>query len=377
MGDTNVMDEDWNVLASFFPDNWRQMAHDSAALKGLRQNKSEENLLRTLLLHLACGYSLRETAVRAREAQLADLSDVAVLKRLRKSKEWLYQLCLGLFAERGLDAADQSKMCLRLIDATIVKEPGQTGSLWRVHYSLEWPSLQCSFFKLTATEGDGTGESLCHFPINEGEYLLAERGSSNASSIHYATACGAYLIVRLNPQGVRILDDASQPLDLLKCLKRVRKTNQVGCWPALIPGTRDQAPVAGRICVIRKTRAAMEKAKSKLHRKASKHGTTLQPETLVYAEYVMVFTTFAAESFSAEQVLEFYRIRWQIELVFKRFKQMANLGHLPKHDDQSAKAWLYGKLFVALLTEKLITQAESFFPWGYRLANTKNPKPLA
>jgi hypothetical protein len=58
---------------------------------------------------------------------------------------------------------------------------------------------------------------------------------------------------------------------------------------------------------------------------------------------------------------------WQIELVFKRFKQIAQLGHLPKNGHQSARAWLYGKLFVALLVEKLLAHANSVSPWGYPL----------
>jgi IS4 transposase len=66
-------------------------------------------------------------------------------------------------------------------------------------------------------------------------------------------------------------------------------------------------------------------------------------------------------------VLDWYRLRWQIELVFKRLKSLARLGHLPKYDDQSSRAWLYGKLFVALLTHKLIRQARDFSPWGYQL----------
>ena len=65
--------------------------------------------------------------------------------------------------------------------------------------------------------------------------------------------------------------------------------------------------------------------------------------------------------------MEWYRFRWQIELVFKRFKQIAQLGHLPKQDPESAKAWLYGKLFVALLTDKLLAQARALSPWGYCL----------
>ena len=67
-------------------------------------------------------------------------------------------------------------------------------------------------------------------------------------------------------------------------------------------------------------------------------------------------------TYSTQRVLEAYRLRWQVELVFKRLKQIAQLGHLPKHDPESAQAWLYGKLLVALLTEKVIQSARPFPP---------------
>ena len=54
-----------------------------------------------------------------------------------------------------------------------------------------------------------------------------------------------------------------------------------------------------------------------------------------------------------------YRVRWQVELTFKRFKSLAGLGHLPKRSDDSARAWLYGKLLAALLAEKLVRHADS------------------
>ena len=96
------MNEDWEVLMAFLPSDWRTLAADTGALKGLRKDKSVENLLRTLLLHLGCGHSLRETVVRARKAHLGDLSDVALLKRLRKSRDWLHALCVELFRDCGV-----------------------------------------------------------------------------------------------------------------------------------------------------------------------------------------------------------------------------------------------------------------------------------
>lgn len=66
--------------------------------------------------------------MRAREAKLADLSDVAVLKRLRKSKDWLHELCHQLLQEQAAFTRKAAGLSLRLVDATLVQEPGATGS---------------------------------------------------------------------------------------------------------------------------------------------------------------------------------------------------------------------------------------------------------
>ncbi len=76
-------------------------------------------------------------------------------------------------------------------------------------------------------------------------------------------------------------------------------------------------------------------------------------------------------------MLEAYRLRWQIELIFKRLKSIAQLGHLPKRDDRSSRAWLYGKLFVALLSQRLATVGKAISPWGYLLPQTPHSQPLA
>lgn len=366
MSKPNATDEDWDLLVSFLPQNWKLLARKTAAMKGLRQDKSEENCLRVLLMHLGCGFSMRETVVRARQAKLADLSDVALLKRLRKSQTWLYQLCRALFEERGLHPQAHSGQTLRLVDATEVKEPGKTGSLWRIHYSLRWPSLECDFLKLSPTEGAGTGEAFAQHPLKPGDHVLADGGYCHAAGIHYATQRKAFVTVRLNPDGIALQNDERKTFQLLQKLKPIQRTGQSAVWKVLVP-YQDQSPIEARLCVIRKTKAATAMAHKRLRRRASRRCTQLQPETLVYAEYVMVLTTFPKRDFSGLRILWLYRFRWQIELVFKRFKQIAQLGHVPKHDPDSAKAWLYGKLFVALLTEKVIQQARALSPWGYEL----------
>ena len=354
-------DKDWDLLSSLLPANWRQLAVETKATKGLRKDKSPDALLRTLLMHLGCGHSLRETAVRARVAGVADMSDVAVLKRLRKSEEWLRRLCAELFRESGASAEDG--LPLLAVDGTTVKEPGR-GSLWRLHYAVRLPSLECGFFELTSAEGAGTGEPLSRLPVAPGDLVLADRCYSTGPGLRHVADCGGHATVRVNTSALRLREADGRPFDLLGAVSSLRGARAVGCW-AVAAAVKGGEPVEGRLCAIRKTRKEARLAVDKLRAGASRRQRKLRPETLEYAKYVIVFTTFPEARFDAEAVLRWYRLRWQVELVFKRFKSLAGLGHLPKHDPTSARAWLYGKLLVALLTEKILRHLGAISPWGF------------
>ena len=67
-------------------------------------------------------------------------------------------------------------------------------------------------------------------------------------------------------------------------------------------------------------------------------------------------------------ITQLYHCRWQIELYFERMRSILGLGDLPKKREDSSRAWLHGKLLVALLPERLLDTAEHFSPWGYELA---------
>lgn len=171
------MEGDRDLLLTFFPSDRERLAAESGALKGLRKDRSPENPLRVLPMHSGCGHSLRETAVRARQAGLADLSDAALTKRLRKSEAWLQALCRALFGERGAaTACGGAGFEVRAVDAATVKEPGKTGSLRRLHCSARLPSLVCGHFRVTSVEGPGSGGSLTGFPIARGGHVMGDRG---------------------------------------------------------------------------------------------------------------------------------------------------------------------------------------------------------
>lgn len=194
-----LAEENWKVLRSLFPAGWQQMAWQSGAVRRLRGFQSPDVLLRMLMLHVARGYSLRETVVRARLANWTDISDVALLKRLRNSEEWLRFLCVELLREQFADPFPEGiNSTVRIVDGTIVREPGKTGSQWRILYSIRLPSLECDFFEVTATIGEGSGESLSRLPVAPQELILADAGYCSVAGIEYIWQNGADVLVRVN-----------------------------------------------------------------------------------------------------------------------------------------------------------------------------------
>ncbi len=352
--------EDWDVLSSFFPGDWQEKAKQLGALRRCRKFADPKALMRTLLIHFVDGCSLRETAARASEGNLASISDVALLKRLKACGEWLRWMAAELMTTwiaKQPSVIFGKQLNIRIIDATAVQEPGSTGSTWRVHYSIGLPSLQCNEVYVTSPK---TGESFKNFSANPGDLFVADRGYAHRAGIEHVIKGGGDVLVRLNLNNIPLLNEDGTRFGLLEHL-RTLTGNQLGDWNVFING--EDGLIPGRVCAAKKSKAAAEKAQRKTVAESKKKGHKPQPETIESAGYVFVFTTNRVLATSA--VLELYRGRWQIELVFKRLKSIMGLGHLKKTDFEGAKAWIHGKLFVAFLIEALIRAGENFSPWGY------------
>jgi len=287
---------------------------------------------------------------------------------LRLCEKWLQALCAGLLAESGLSLPPVHRgLRMRLVDSTIIKEPGDTGSQWRVLYSLRVPDWQCDFFRLSSAKGAGNGESFKYFSVKPGDCLLADRGFSHLAGIDHVHNHGGFVIVRLHDQSTPLENEAGEAIKLLDWLKKLGEPGQVGglrVWLPAVKGSKTR--IAARLCAIRKSFEATALAERKLKRRASRKQSELNEVTLEHSAWIVVLTTVAPEVLSETEVLEWYRVRWQIELAFKRLKSLGDVGHLPKRNDVSSRAWVYGKLLIALLTEKMQRHAAAFSPWGGR-----------
>jgi hypothetical protein len=352
----------WDDFLKCLPDNWREIAEGSGVLKGQRKDKDPETLMRVLMLHLLCGYSLRETSTVAEEANIASLSDVALLKRLRKSTGMFRGLCSEMFGEfRNSD--DLSDYRIRVVDGTIIKEPGQFGTQWRFHYSFSLPDMTCDSFRLTKAAGAGTGEGFEQFEVKPNDIMMGDRGFCRFNCINHVAKNGGYSCVRWNSGALRLYNEDGGDFDIQGLFKRLPVEGMCGEADVFIHGGDPGERLRCRVCVIRKNDESAARARRILRAENSKKNGTPSQLALLACDFIVLITTLPPDTFSLERVLELYRLRWQVELVFKRFKSIARIGALPKYTDSSAEAWLYGKMFAALLVERISSRLGAFSPW--------------
>lgn len=350
-------ENDWNVLLSFLPNNWEELAVSHGALTRLRGFGSAEVLLRTILIHLGHGCSLRETAIRAQRGGLASVSDVAILKRLRQSEKWLHALCESLCHSVEVPSVfSNDRFRLIAADATCISEPGSTGTNWKLHYALEIPSLNCIHFELT---GPLEAEKLERYPLRAGDLVLADRVYCGAKGLKWVLEQKAHALVRMKISQKNFrLKNKPAFFDHLAAAKDLAVGETIA-WEGEISGMR-KTRIPGRLCLMRRPDEIAEMERVKITRDARRDGCEARQRTLQSASYVGLFTTLPASEFTADQLFEMYHFRWQVELAFKRLKSITDFGHLPKRDPSSCRAWLYGKLLIGLLVEKM-AQAP-FFP---------------
>ncbi len=347
--------DDWPLIAQLLPGGWEGAAVTLGAFGRVRGIPNPTVLLRTLLVHLADGCSLRETATRVEQAGWCSLSPVALHERLRASGEWLRWMAERL-RRRFVPPTPSSGYRLRAVDATTVQEFGSTGTDWRVHYALDLATLRCDFSEVTDARG---GETFRRVPVAVGDPVLGDRVYGTPPGIADVTRRGGDVLIRLNHKALPLWDRDGNRIPVAR---PVRSLAAGGCgeWAAAVwhQGRR----VDGRLVALRLPAAVARVARRRAERKAGKKGKRLSAEATRLAGFVPVWTAVPAAIHSAERVLEPYRIRWQVELAFERLKSSMGVGQLPKRSDAGGRAWLHGKLLVALLVERLLGAAETFSP---------------
>jgi hypothetical protein len=332
-------------------------AREFGAFQKARNVKCAVDHLRLVLAYCWSRYGLRWAAAWAEAIGLASLSNVALLKRLRNSVDWLERLVGRLLGGRPCDTnlAMAKGRPVRLVDATSVAKAGrnarETGGRWRIHSVFDLASERFTAFDLT---DESEPEVIDRADVVAGEIRVGDRIYLQADRVANVLDAGADIVTRARWNAACWLDTSGKRLDLIALLKKNRGKGLID-QPIVIETSAKQ-PIKLRLVAIRKPKQARDLSIEKIKRKARDKCRAVRPQTLVAAEWVIIITSLDREEFPLPAIGALYRLRWRIEIAFKHLKSVVGLASPPGSDPRSAKAHILCNLLLALLTEPLIAE---------------------
>jgi len=347
----------WQTIASFLPPDYAALANEHAQVEtkfGNAKLRDADTLLRFFFLHVGADLPLRQTVVVMAEAGLPKLSAMRLHKKMCRAVPYLRALVGRMVDWPTQGAAERwGGYVISAVDATVVCGPGSIGTDARIHTKLRVADVSITDAQVTDEHG---GESFRRFRWEAGELAVGDRAYCTPPGIEHVLDDGADVLVRYRLDGVELRETDDEVLDVLDAVSHVA----VGEVCDL--DVRAKLPhriASGRLIAYRLPDDAVERARERLRREKGKE---LSARVFESAKYVLLFTTAKRSRLDALQCLDAYRLRWQIELQFKRWKSLCGFDLLPNERDDTTLAWIYTKVLLGLVLDRMASLPTELSP---------------
>lgn len=339
------IDNTFEEILQDLPSELTDLAKECGAFCRQRQIKNVPQLLQVVLLYCGLDFSLRETAG-ILTLSGTTISDQAIKERLDGCRVWLSLVLRKMLP--GLPPEMEARIGRRwlLIDGSTVQVPGAKGTSYRIHLSWDWITQEIVEIQITDAK---TGESLKLYQIEAGDIVTADRGYCRFADCQYVLNQAGEIVIRYAPHQLILVDEEGGKINLAGQLWET----EGNLYTQRVRMKRDLEERELYLHCFRLPPEKAAEARRKKKAKAKSDNRVLRKETLEYAEWTMILTSFSEAEISAAEIGSMYRLRWQIEIVIKRLKSVIEIDKLrSKIKSQLSEVYLLGKSIYALLVAK-------------------------
>jgi hypothetical protein len=350
--------EGWSAIEAELPEDFEALARRHKTLEvqyGDAKITSGRELLRLILLHAGTDLGLRQTVALMAESGGPSVSHVTLHKKMRLAAPFLRALVARLAGGGEASAELWAGYEVVAVDGSCFCGPGAETTDARVHLQLRLADLSILSAPI---EDRSVGESFQRFNWRPGQLAVGDRGYGNPPGIAHVVLQGADVLVRANRSSLPMTAPDGQRIELMAWLRGLRG-HRAYQRQVVIRSREHDHEVTGRLIGLRLPGAQAEKARARVRRELGGKASRLDLEA---AQYVVLFTTVPAARLSAHLCLALYRLRWQAELAFKRWKSLCGFDRLPNYRGDTILSWLYAKLLLALVMHRMAAGASSLFP---------------
>lgn len=340
---------DWQRLLQRLPKGWKEKASELKAWQRTRKLACVADLLRTLLVYAACGYSFRQVGIWATLVGVGCLSERAWRKRVERSGDWIKWLLGSLIGtQQSPGWLPTFPGRILLVDASRIKTPAGSGEDVRMHSGYD---LQAGRLVEVEVTDRHQAEGLQHVGLRKGDVVVTDAGYQLGASVKQTRAQGAYGVHRVSNHQVRLERADGHKIDLKRLVKHQRYGTVTEYTGWVWDPEHHERYELRLIISLPPRQLAMQARARKRKRLQSKKGSQANLAPAWWAGVMLLATTLPKESWSTPMVVKLYRARWQIELFFKRLKQGLDLHLLPVQVWERAQGYVHLCLLVWALQE--------------------------
>jgi hypothetical protein len=254
-------------------------------------------------------------------------------------------------------------------DGSVIGLPDECVELWqgifpkgekgcsalKLHVGLEYKSGKLSGPTLAnGREHDKKSPWFCQ-PLQKDELRITDLGFFDLDQLETDAQAGGFWITRYKHEVILRQNDTD--LTLLPFLRK-QTLSQIDVPVDL--GKNHRIPC--RLIIIKTTDQVAEKRKRKLREYASKKGVTVSDERLQLAHWTLFLTNTPQNLLSILEVFALYRLRWQIELLFRLWKTYSFIDECNSHNHWRILTELYAKLIAVVIQHWLLLVSVWQFP---------------
>jgi len=378
MATTRVQDGlSWSQIEATLPVDWRKLADEHRLIRNRSPHlggkvKDVGDILRLVLFMVATNSALAVATATFAGGQLLTISAVSLHQWMRKLGPYLATLVARMVCEEHAAFVPELWAGYEVIavDASVVNNPGAKGTTARVHKAIRLADLRVVEVHVT---DEKIGETFRNFTPRKGQLWVGDRVYPNPPGIKWVVDHQAAVLARYNRGALPLYDAAGNLIDVLNDkLVKLTEPCRPREWQAFVHVGDDR--IQGRLCAVRLPKDKAEEARTRARKE---QGATVTQETLRMAEFVVVFTTVKKDELTCDLLLELYRLRWQIELEFKRDKSITGLDMLPNFRPDTIESWIYAKLLLHQITRKLAASAGDVPPSAIAAATSRTQTKAA
>jgi len=269
---------------------------------------------------------------------------------LKCCAEWIRALLSEMLPAAQLPDPPEGKKAWKLVirDGSVISGPGSQGTDYRLHLSFDPIEQKIGEFHVYDSK---TGESLKLFERDENTIEISDRGFAKAPGLIATRKTGAHFLVRMSPNYLALQDRAGNKFNVVEQLCGAPDAASLS-FDVVIRDAKTGETCEAYLHAHRLSEQASNKARRRAKRTSKKNGKVLKQTTLMLCDWLLILTSVPPSELPAKAIFEFYRVRWQVELLIKRFKSLLNADGLRvSAGSPLAEVYLLGKLLYALLVE--------------------------